>query len=291
MYGIYEIIAELLGQGKPSNKEEGLPKIATKKCPRCAEYVKSEAKICRYCHHEFSDEEVINPAEAQFCELCGQSIIIADSVASGESRSLPVSDRPSQDFSKIPAVIATVLVCAIFLGAGFYAWQAMRYGSTQTLGLNKQLDVQKSAGTTAGSSPADISPPKQTPAAPSDQELPGPFRLGSKWAIDWQSKYRYRGVMQIQAELAPNKYLSAITVRFTTKRKTRKTVWMGSLVTVKGRDVVIKCRNPNVSWWDTDDFYLVWENNTLKGYNVDKKGPSRQCCLYPAGGGNIIIVG
>ena len=47
---------------------------------------------------------------------------------------------------------------------------------------------------------------------------------------------------------------------------------MDGLVTVKGRDVVIKCRNPNVSWWDTDDFYLVWENNTLKGYNVDKKG-------------------
>ena len=96
LYGIYEIVAELLGQGKPSNKEEGLPKIATKKCPSCAEYVKSEAKICRYCHHEFSDEEIINPAEAQFCELCGQSIIIAEPVASGESRSAPVSDRPSQ---------------------------------------------------------------------------------------------------------------------------------------------------------------------------------------------------
>ena len=47
---------------------------------------------------------------------------------------------------------------------------------------------------------------------------------------------------------------------------------MDGLVTVNGREVVINCRNPNVSWWDTDDFYLKWENGTMTGYNVDKKG-------------------
>jgi hypothetical protein len=27
-----------------------------------------------------------------------------------------------------------------------------------------------------------------------------------------------------------------------------------------------------VSWWDTDDFYLELDRNTMTGYNVDIKG-------------------
>jgi hypothetical protein len=29
-----------------------------KKCPDCAEYIKLEARVCKHCEHEFSDEEV-----------------------------------------------------------------------------------------------------------------------------------------------------------------------------------------------------------------------------------------
>ena len=121
LYGIYEIVTELLGQGKASNKKEGLPKIAIKKCPSCAEYVKSEAKICRYCRHEFSEEEIIKTTEVKCCELCGQPIVNGEPVGSDEFQAAPVSDRPSHSprVTKIPAVIATVLVVRHFSGGRF----------------------------------------------------------------------------------------------------------------------------------------------------------------------------
>lgn len=35
----------------------------TKKCPACAEIVKAEAKICRYCRHDFDGDDDYEPVE------------------------------------------------------------------------------------------------------------------------------------------------------------------------------------------------------------------------------------
>jgi transposase len=112
--------------------------------------------------------------------------------------------------------------------------------------------------------------------ATSEQQLvrgpQGYFQVGSKWAIDWQSQFQYHGILQIQQQLAANRYLSRITVSYANEKNVKRTVSMDGILTIQGKEVVIRCSNPSVSWWDTDDFYLEWNNNTMTGYNIDKKG-------------------
>jgi hypothetical protein len=124
-------------------------------------------------------------------------------------------------------------------------------------------------------------PPKETTGpkqelAPSTPTPPAPdplsrFQAGRQWAIDWQSQFHYRGVMQIRQQLGPDRYLARITISFSNKNK-EVTVSMDGLLTIRGKDVVISCSNASESWWDTDDFHLEWHNDTMSGYNIDKKG-------------------
>ena len=42
----------------PALANTPVPESATKTCPRCAEQIQAAAKICRFCHYEFSDAEI-----------------------------------------------------------------------------------------------------------------------------------------------------------------------------------------------------------------------------------------
>ena len=61
-------------------------------------------------------------------------------------------------------------------------------------------------------------------------------------------------------------------MRFFGNNNKEITVSMDGRLTINGKDVVINCSNASKSWWDTDDFYLNWSNDTMTGYNIDKKG-------------------
>lgn len=251
-------------------------------CPHCLEKLSVKARFCPQCGLAVPSADKNSCPQcgssilpgARFCELCGHLLTSPTPATPSPSVSAPLSGRISQKLRSggTTAVVALGLISTIFMGVGFYTWQTMMPGSSQIFWWTRQIAVPQPDASKAGPLPADQTPYSPKPVLPSAREMHHPFQVGSSWEIDWQSKYRYRGILEIQEELAPNQYSARITVRYRTNRNIKKTVSMDGLMTVRGQEVIINCRNPSVSWWDTDDFYLKWQDNTLIGYNVDAKG-------------------
>jgi hypothetical protein len=59
-FGIFGLIAAILidETGEPIQQVKFDPTIVTKKCPDCAETIRLEARVCRFCQYRFTDEDV-----------------------------------------------------------------------------------------------------------------------------------------------------------------------------------------------------------------------------------------
>jgi hypothetical protein len=251
-------------------------------CPHCLTRLSSQARFCPQCGLAVTSRaknscpkcgSSVSPG-AHFCESCGHPLISPTPGTDSPAVSAPLSGPISPNLRRLslPAIVATGLMGALLLGVGFFVWQTLRPASPPTSWSTNQREAPPPDIGKADPGPAKKSPPSPKPAVPPARESLDPFQVGNTWTIAWQSKYRYRGMLQIQEKLAPDQYLARITVKYRTTRNIRHTVSMDGLITVRGTEVVINCRNPSVSWWDTDDFYLEWQNHTMIGYNVDTKG-------------------
>lgn len=91
------IIGLIIMAVRGSKKEKGIPQSNEKKCPKCAELVKAEALVCRFCHYEFPKEEAVPVVEPEFkpcpkceamnktgngiCRLCGHKLTVANELS------------------------------------------------------------------------------------------------------------------------------------------------------------------------------------------------------------------
>jgi hypothetical protein len=224
-------------------------------------------KICPSCQINYEES-------SKFCRKCGGNLLYEQATPAAP---LP-SDRPqvlrrSTNTTTIAVVIGAGVLGLVLLVV--LIWRPVN-GPPQT-SVVKQPDGGRSGAVTMRPYPAPkttggVARLQGTPQHPPLIQAPlDRFQVGRQWSIDWQSMFRYQGVMRIQKQLGSNRYLARISISFFNKNK-QINVSMDGLMTIHGEDVVINCTNASKSWWDTDDFYLKWHNGTMTGYNIDKKG-------------------
>lgn len=258
------------GPGPAAASPQGLTELSPRAgfCPYCGRAApRPEQDTCPHCGSGV-------PPEAQFCEICGQGLVSPKPAAPSRAVKPRLAGRGANLGRSLSskAMVGAGLMGALVFGVGIYVGQTLRPPALPMAGAGPQTEAALPEVGRRSSEAPEQGPGGPKPLAPPSREALEVFQVGTAWTINWHSKYRYRGLLQIQEEVGPNQYLVRITISYRTKRHLRRTVSMDGLLTVHGDAVVINCRNPSVSWWDTDDFYLKRHHHTMSGYNVDTKG-------------------
>lgn len=80
------ILAALTPADKAAQDRQAVASGTQKKCPKCAELVKAEATVCRFCGHEFAPPAPVptlpegqamklpQPGGGARCSVCGQAV-------------------------------------------------------------------------------------------------------------------------------------------------------------------------------------------------------------------------
>jgi hypothetical protein len=76
--------------------------LGQRKCPYCAEFVKREARVCRYCQRELPELRVRSAAPGEICDVCSRPVEAHQHWCSrrGEAVSMP----PEQSVPKATPV-------------------------------------------------------------------------------------------------------------------------------------------------------------------------------------------